>query len=82
MQLEKSMLEAYKNRWQAVADRENEEQRQMPFIDRWQKLNSIIRFAQTLGLVRQTDEQQIDVVRQRWNELKDRYVSGLHSQRV
>ena len=75
------MLEAYKNRWQAVADRENEEQRQMPFIDRWKKLNSIIRLAQTLGLVRQTDEQQIDVVRQRWNELKDRYVSGLHSQR-
>ena len=81
MQLEKSMLEAYKNRWQAVADRENEEQRQMPFIDRWQKLNFIIRLAQTLGLVRQTDEQQIDVVRQRWNELKDRYVSGLPSQR-
>jgi hypothetical protein len=81
MQLEKSMLEAYKNRWQAVADRENEEQRQMPFIDRWQKLNSIIRLAQSLGLVRQTDEQQIDVVRQRWNELKDRYVNGLPSQR-
>jgi hypothetical protein len=74
MQLEKSMLEAYKNRWQAVADRENEEQRQMPFIDRWQKLNSIIRLAQSLGLVRQTDEQQIDVVRHR-------HVSGLPSQR-
>jgi hypothetical protein len=81
MQLEKSMLEAYRNRWQAVADRENEEQRRMSFVDRWKKLNSVIRFAQTLGLVRQTDEQQIDLVRQRWNELKDRHLNGLKSQR-
>ncbi|MEM7343101.1 MAG: hypothetical protein AAF485_02570 [Chloroflexota bacterium] len=79
MQLEKSMLEAYKNRWQAVADRENEEQKKIPFVDRWKKLNSIIRIAQTLGLDRQPNEQQIDVVRQRWNELKDRQMSGLES---
>lgn len=72
MQLEKSMLEAYKNRWQAVADREHEEQRQLSFADRWKKLNSIIRLAQTLGLEGQNNEQQIDVVRQRWNKLKDR----------
>lgn len=82
MQLEKSMLEAYKSRWQAVADIENQEQRQMPFIDRWKKLNSIIRLAQTLGLVRQIDEQQIDIVRRRWNELKDRYMSDLQTQRL
>lgn len=50
-------------------------------VDRWKKLNSIILFAQTLGLVQQTDKQQIDVVRQRWNELKDRHLNGLKSQR-
>lgn len=81
MQLEKSMLEAYRSRWQAVADVENEEQRHMPFIERWKKLNSIIRLALTLGLEEQADEQQIDVVRRRWNELKDRHVRGMKSQR-
>ena len=81
MQLEKSMLEAYKNRWQAVAEVENEEQRQMSFIDRWKKLNAIIRLAQTLGLIRQANEQQINVIRQRWNKLKDYHVNGLKSHR-
>lgn len=71
--MNKSMLTAYQDRWQIVAEVEVAEQRQMSAAQRWRKLNSLVRMAAGLGLLRKDDEAQIAVVRNRWALLK-----GLH----
>ncbi len=76
MQMDKSMLTAYQDRWQVVAEVEVAEQREMSTAQRWRKLNSLIRMAAGLGLLRKDDDDaQISVVRNRWNHLKKLYLA-------
>jgi len=76
MQLNKSMLIAYQDRWKAVADVEAEEQRQTSVAQRWRKLNALVRIAAGLGLQRrEDDEAQVAVVRDRWNRLKQLHLA-------
>jgi hypothetical protein len=75
MQLNKSMLTAYQDRWKAVAEVEAREQRQTSVAQRWRKLNSLVRMAAGLGLLQKDDDVQIQIVRERWNLLRDLYLA-------
>ena len=74
MQIDKAMLTAYQDRWQMVADTEAIEQRQTSVAQRWQKLNSLVRMATSLGLLQEEDDVQATTVRNRWLLLKQQYV--------
>lgn len=76
-QLQKAMLEDYRDRWQMVADFEADEQRQTSYAERWRKLNAILRMATTLGLQVDARDEQDDVIWERWNRLRDRYSVSL-----
>ena len=76
MQLDKSVLTAYQNQWQAVAEVEVVEQRQASMAQRWRKLNSLVRMAAGLGLLRKGDDDaQVSAVRDRWNLLKQMHLA-------
>jgi len=75
--MNKSMLEAYQERWRSVAKFEAEEQRQLSFAQRWQKLNSLIRMAAGLGILYKDNDPQIESVRARWNLLRDLYIADM-----
>ena len=77
MQITKSELLAYQNRWKAVAEAEAEELRQTSLADRWRQLNAVMRMAAGLDILQEDsdDSEQIIAVRERWNRLKDRYVA-------
>ena len=75
MQMNKSMLTAYKNRWEAVAEIEATELRQTSMAQRWQQLNALVRMAAGLGILRRDDDEQNSEIHQRWNLLKDRYLA-------
>ena len=63
------LMKQFRNRWQAVAALEREEQREASVALRWQQLNAILRLAIGLGLpLREQFEEEI--VRQRWAKLK------------
>jgi hypothetical protein len=70
-----TQLLAYQARWVAVEEVEAREQREATIAERWQKLNSLLRMASGLDIVMPRDEEQIAVVRQRWNFLKDHYLN-------
>jgi hypothetical protein len=74
MQMNKAMLTAYQDRWQIVAEAEMAEQRQTSSAQRWRKLNSLVRMAAGLGLLRKDDDAQTNVVRDRWVLLKRLYL--------
>lgn len=69
------MMEQYRNRWQEVVAIENREQRQASFSQRWHRLNSIIRMAATLKLEPEEDVGQDRIVSQRWNDLRELYLT-------
>lgn len=69
------MMEQYRNRWQEVAAIENMEQRQASFSQRWHRLNSIMRMAATLKLDTEEDVVQDRIVYQRWNDLRELYLT-------
>jgi hypothetical protein len=71
MDLNKSMLTEYQDRWKAVANVEKIEQQQTSVAQRWRKLNALVRMAAGLGLLqKEDDDTQISEVRERWNRLK------------
>jgi len=60
----------FRERWQAVAAIEAEEQRVASMALRWQQMNAILRLAMGLGLpLTEPDEEEEDV-RRRWARLK------------
>lgn len=61
----------FRERWQAVAAIEAEEQRATSVSLRWQQLNAIFRLAQGLGLLPVEDDAQVEAVRCRWVKLKE-----------
>lgn len=70
------MLKAYQDRWKAVEAIEAVEQRQISVAQRWRKLNSLVRMAAGLGLLRKEDDDaQVSMVRNRWNLLKQMYLA-------
>ncbi len=75
MHMNKSMLTAYQNRWEAVAEIEAAELRQTSMAQRWQQLNALVRMAAGLGILRKADDEQTFEIHQRWNFLKDRYLA-------
>jgi len=62
----------FRERWQAVATVEAEEQRAAPIALRWQQTNAIFRLAMGLGLLQaEGDDAEIEAVRRRWALLRE-----------
>jgi hypothetical protein len=75
------MLEEYRDRWQLVAAFEAEEQRQASFVQRWQKLNALLRMAAALGLQADDSDDQDEMIWQRWNRLRTSHLAQAQVQR-
>jgi hypothetical protein len=73
--LDKEMLKAYQNRWQAVAEVKNTELQQTTIRQRWKQLKALLRMAAALGLQPKDDIEEDDIVYQRWNRLRELYIS-------
>lgn len=73
--MDRSMLEEYRTRWQAVAAAEKMEQQSTSPAQRWRQLNTLIRLATALDLQKNVQADQIETVRQRWNRLKTAYLN-------
>ena len=71
MSMDKSMLMAYQERWQAVADVQNAELRHATMTQRWQQLNALVGMAAGLGIVPESDNDYSVIMR--WNTLRERY---------
>jgi len=63
------LMRQFRERWQAVAAIEREEQREASVALRWQQLNAILRLARGLGLPL-GEQSEEETVRQRWARLK------------
>jgi hypothetical protein len=50
MKLDREMAQAYRDRWQAVAEVENAQRQQTSLTQRWQTLNALLRMAAALGV--------------------------------
>ncbi len=75
MKLDRETAQAYRDRWQAVAEMENAQQRQMSLTQRWQKLNALLRMAAALGIQPPKDPEADLAVYARWNRLREIYLS-------
>ena len=64
------LLKEFRERWQAVAAIEVEEQRMASIALRWKQTNAILRLAIGLGLPLTEPDAEEEVVRQRWAKLK------------
>jgi hypothetical protein len=64
------MMKSFRERWQAVAAIEAEEQRLAPVTLRWQQTNSILRLAIGLGLPLEEADESEQMVYHRWAQLK------------
>ena len=75
--MEARLLNDYRNRWLAVTAIEEAEQQEAPLILRWQQLNSIVQIAMALGLLTEGSNEEVEVIRYRWNKLKESYIHTL-----
>jgi len=64
------LMKEFRERWQAVAAIESEEQRTTSVALRWQQTNAILRLAIGLGLPLTEPDEEEEVIRQRWAKLK------------
>ena len=74
MTMEKQDAQAFRDRWQAVAEIETRELQQASFAQRWRQFNAILRMALDMEFV--WPEESIDeivAVRQRWLRLQEVY---------
>lgn len=76
--LDKTALQQHKKRWQEVARFEEEEERQSTSLDRWQRLNAIIRLATDLNLAKDANQDEA-FVWNRWNRLRELHLGNSHS---
>lgn len=67
--------QAYKKRWQAVAEIEQRELRLATPAENWRRLNAIKQRAIRLGITRENDDGEMAIF-MRWAKLKAEYVSG------
>jgi len=70
MDQNKKLVKEFRDRWQAVAEVEIEEQKSASITLRWQQLNAILSMAIGLGLPLAELEQDDEIVYQRWAKLK------------
>ena len=69
--MNRELAKAFRDRWQAVAAVEAEEQRSAHITMRWQQMIAILRLAIGLGLsLAREDDGEIEAVRRRWCSLK------------
>lgn len=72
MILDKQDLQAFRERWQAVAEVEQSELRQMSVPQRWRQFNAILQMAVALELTLPQDNiDEIVAIRQRWQRLQE-----------
>ena len=67
--LDLQLAKQFRDRWQAVAAIEDQEQRAASISLRWKQLNAIWQLARGLGLQSEPDEMD-SLVRERWARLK------------
>ena len=67
--LDRQLAKQFRDRWQAVAAIEDQEQRAASVSLRWKQLNAIWRLAHGLGIQSEPDEME-SLVRERWAWLK------------
>ena len=67
--LDSQLAKQFRDRWQAVAAVEDQEQRAASISLRWKQLNAIWQLALGLGMQSEPDETEI-LVRERWARLK------------
>ena len=72
--MSKELMRQFRDRWQAVAVVEVQEQRAASITLRWQQMNAIFRLAFGLQLPLATSDREEEIVRQRWIELKGKDV--------
>ena len=65
-------LIAYKERWKAVAEIEQQELRETSMAQKWQQLNAIIALAIRLGIF--TPDPSEEEVYERWAKLKEKEI--------
>ncbi|HOU15335.1 MAG TPA: hypothetical protein PKZ84_19685 [Anaerolineae bacterium] len=73
--MEKQDAQAFRDRWQAVAEIEKRELQQASFAQRWRQFNAILQMALDMKLA--WPEESIDeivAVRQRWLRLQEVYL--------
>ena len=75
--LDKTALQQHKKRWQAVARFEEDEERQSTSLDRWQRLNAIVRLAGNLNLAKDAKQDET-IVWNRWNRLRELHLGNSH----
>jgi len=68
--VDKQLAKEFRERWQAVAAVEAEEQRVASMALKLKQLDAILRLAIGLGLSLEKSEEEIAIVRQRWMKLK------------
>ncbi len=74
MTLGKQDLQAFRERWQAVAEIEQSELQRMSIEQRWRQFAAILRMAVALDLpLPQDDIDEIITIRQRWQRLQENY---------
>lgn len=73
--MDQETLQAYRGRWQAVAEIEALEQRRMSVTQRWRQLNVLLRMAAALELPLDRDDQLDDLADQHWRRLREIYLS-------
>ena len=68
--MDAQLAREFRERWQAVAAVEAEEQRTASLDTRWHQMNAILRLAIGLRLPLAEADRQEETVRQRWARLK------------
>ena len=70
--MDRDIAKAFRDRWQAVAAIEAEEQRLASDDLRWRQLKAILQLAAELGLACEKPPEEVERARQRWVTLKER----------
>lgn len=76
--MDRNVAVAYRQRWQAVAELEREEQQNATIAQRWQQLQSLLCFGSYVAapdLLRET--QETDIIAARWRKLKEKYEQSI-----
>jgi len=75
MSLDAETLHAYRQRWQIVAQMNDSERRRATVTERWHQLNSLLRMSAALGLHPRSNESEVSIPRQHWNQLRQMYLA-------
>jgi len=73
--MDASEAKAYVQRWEAIAEIEQQEQQSRPIAENWRQLNAIKRRAVRLGITREDDEGEMALF-MLWARLKAQYVDN------